>query len=153
MSTEQDAILPMLQMRRKLELALEDHNRKGDALRKRLGAINSAIDVMRSSDDELSGILEELPEHKEVKKRKEYTKSNYDKRKIEDAVLDFAKDKQWFSVRDLFFSLASKGTNSSYGVLHTILDSGAFLKRGVRNTTEYSFNTDDKLKEELTASK
>jgi hypothetical protein len=140
-------------MRRKLELALEDHNRKGDALRKRLGAINSAIDVMRSSDDELSGILEELPEHKEVKKRKEYTKSNYDKRKIEDAVLDFAKDKQWFSVRDLFFNLASKGTNSSYGVLHTILDSGAFLKRGVRNTTEYSFNTDDKLKEELTASK
>ncbi len=134
MSTdESDGLAPLNQAMRRLEIAIDEHLAKVAALRKRHAAIQAAIDVLRSSDEDLVGVELSKTFHPTTKRRV----VDFDEVVVEAKVLEVL-DGGRLKVVDIRKHLENAAISYSLSGLKRILATcPKIIRTGERDQTRY----------------
>lgn len=134
---DSNSITPLLAVKERLEHAIAGYLDGVAALRKRLAAIDTAIDVLRSSDDTL--LLEAPRQIRQVIEGKKRI-INFDEAAVERAALLLLADGP-LGIADLAARLHAAGhTFSEYGLKRILKTSPAIESIGQREKTKYQLS-------------
>ena len=112
-------------------------------IQKRVDALTTAINVLRSSDTELSEALATTPTPIETKAQRNFRNNSYslkEKEAVQTLMLEYAQEHEWFSTGDIVRWLArEKGKSTSLPTVSRYIDELKFAKRGEAQKTQYSY--------------
>lgn len=128
----------LLDNKKRLESVIEVYQNKIAVVRKRIEALTTAINVLRSSDEELEAIVAGLPT-KSIIARK-YPDENLSQR-----IIEYAVDHPNFKTRELKAYFTARGISWTSHAIYKTLNSGKFYKSGERDLTSYKLKTDNFL--------
>ena len=135
----QDEIKPLLDLREKIEKAIQGYLDKAAALRKRYEAVNTAINLLRSEDDEL---LTNAP--KPVRTNGHAPKEKVNRRDLKDSVYILLSEAQRrLSKAEIAKKLDSENIPYSIHSLGKVLRSEEFVRYGEREQSVYQLKTPD----------
>lgn len=145
MSNEDRAIEPILAAKRTIEQAIEGHLQKIAALRKRADALQTAIHVLRSSDQELLDLMPSLPSpplrftHKPQPLDRVI---KFDEAAVELELTAYLTATGPHKFQECVDYLRGRGMRfSEYGLRRIIKTGPQFEVNGVRGSTRYSVKT------------
>lgn len=135
MTTELD-LSPFLAQKKKIEATIEGHMAQVAVLRKRQEALQQAIDVLRSSDEEL-GLFQI---QKFTPRAARQSRSPVDEQNVENRIVHFINSSdQPRSMRDILTFLTNEGIPCSEWAARKIINQCPLIVReGERHLTRYS---------------
>lgn len=128
MNTEHD-VTPMLEMRKRLDASIEALLEKTAAMRKKRDALNTAIEILRSNDDELIDYAPKQP-------KRSY---KFDEDECEKKVLGYLSNGSGrLSFTDLIGRLKQENFNFTVaGLRRVVSTSPKIVREGVKEQTRY----------------
>ncbi len=134
--SEDNGVFPLLEAKRRIESAINQYLEKVALLRKRSDALQQAINVLRSSDEELASLL---PAETPMKAPKSLRVTTFNEEDIERRVTNLLAEGGASNFPSLEYNLRSQGAVFSKAGLRRILKTGPqFSITGVRDSTRYS---------------